>query len=218
MTARNTKKGSEIPQGVIARLPLYHRHLSELADRDVQRVSSAQLGQEIGLTAAQIRSDFSYFGSFGQQGYGYRVKELLQQISIILGLEKDYRLILIGAGNLGKAIASYANFRKRGFIIEAIFDANPLLEGNYLAACLIQPVDKLEAYLDSHAVDIAIITAPSEATPKICRCLVHHGVRGIWNFSPVHLDVPDHVVLEHTHLTDSLLRLSFRLNQQRSDS
>lgn len=214
MTARNTKKGSAIPQGVIIRLPLYYRHLSELADRDIQRVSSAQLGQELGLTAAQIRSDFSYFGSFGQQGYGYRVEELLQQVSSILGLDREYHMILIGAGNLGKAIASYANFRRRGFVMDAIFDANPLLEGNYLATCLIQPMDRLAAYLESHPVDIAVITAPSEATPDICHCLVRHGVRGIWNFSPVHLDVPDHVVLEHTHLTDSLLRLAFRLNQQ----
>lgn len=221
MTTRNKKIRAGIPQGVISRLPIYYRSLSELMRRDVGRVSSSQLGSALDLTAAQIRSDLSYFGSFGQHGYGYRVEELLQHISHILGLDANYTMVLIGAGNLGRAIASYGNFRNRGFSLHAIFDNNPHLEGNFLADCIIQPISKLEEFLEVNPTDIAILTTPRAASQEICDRLVSCGIKGIWNFSPLHLQVPDNVVVEHIHLTDSLLKLSFKLqeqSQQKADS
>lgn len=200
-----------IPKGVINRLPLYYRYLAELARQEVEKVSSSELGEALGLTAAQIRSDLSYFGSFGQHGYGYRVDELYNQISSILGLDRAYNLILIGAGNLGKAIASYQNFRNRGFEIKAIFDNDPLLEGKYLSGCIIQPIDKLTEYLANNPVDIAVITTPREVAQDVCNQVIAGGVKAIWNFAPVRLQVPEGVVLEHIHLTNSLLRLSFKM-------
>ena len=139
MPSRERRKDGGIPSGVVTRLPIYLRYLTELRDQGVGRVSSAQLGKALSFTAAQIRSDLSYFGSFGQQGYGYDVDELLMHISRILGLNRTYAMVLVGAGNLGKALASYENFRKRGFEIRAIFDVDEILVGNYHACCVIQP-------------------------------------------------------------------------------
>lgn len=212
MTVRDGKKAA-IPKGVINRLPLYYRYLADLVKQETKKVSSSELGEALGLTAAQIRSDLSYFGTFGQHGYGYRVTELYDQIKSILGLERTHNLIVIGAGNLGKAVASYDNFRNRGFRVEAIFDNNPLLEGKYLAGCIIQPIEKLEEYLSTHQVDIAVLTTPREVAQGICDRLVTNGVQGIWNFAPIRLRVPDGVMLEHIHLTNSLLRLSFKMNR-----
>lgn len=199
----------------MTRLPIYLRYLTELRDQGVGRVSSAQLGKALSFTAAQIRSDLSYFGSFGQQGYGYDVDELLMHISRILGLNRTYAMVLVGAGNLGKALASYENFRKRGFEIRAIFDVDEILVGNYHACCVIQPVEELDQYLKENPTDIGIIATPGHVSQDICDVLVANNVPCIWNFSPVHLQVPDEVIVEHIHLTDSLLRLSFRLNEQR---
>ncbi len=213
MTTRDTKKRNGIPQGVITRLPIYSRFLNELKAKDIQRVSSGQLGKSLNITAAQIRSDLSYFGSFGQHGYGYRVDELLEHIRHILGMDKLHHLILVGAGNLGRAIASYGSFRDRGFAIQGIFDSNPLLEGNFLSGCIIQPVSKLEEYLAANRVDIGVIATPRDASQDICDRLVKNNVRGIWNFSPIHLIVPQGFIVEHMHLTDSLLRISFKLRE-----
>lgn len=215
MSSRERRKDGGIPSGVVTRLPIYWRYLTELRDQGVGRVSSAQLGEALNFTAAQIRSDLSYFGSFGQQGYGYDVNELLKHISRILGLNRTYAMVLVGAGNLGKALASYENFRKRGFEIRAIFDVDELLVGNYHACCIIQPVEQLESYLQENPTDIGIIATLKDVSQEICDILVQNGVPCIWNFSPVHLQVPDDVIVEHIHLTDSLLRLSFRLNEKR---
>ena len=214
MTARGRKKGEPIPQGVVGRLPVYFRYLSELELKEVDRVSSAQLGEALDLTAAQIRSDLSYFGSFGQQGYGYNVTELLQQVKQILGMNKKYSLVLIGAGNIDKAIGSYDWFRAEGFEIKAIFDNAPHLIGNIHGGCAIRPISDLPQYLQDNATDIGVIATPKQASQEICDYLVQGGVKGIWNFSPANLDVPDDVVVEDIHLTDSLLRLAFRLNER----
>lgn len=214
MSSRERKKDAGIPSGVVTRLPIYLRYLTSLKEQGANRVSSAQLGEALNFTAAQIRSDLSYFGSFGQQGYGYDVSELLKQISRILGLERTYAMVLIGAGNLGKALASYDNFRKRGFEIRAIFDVDELLVGNYHACCIIQPVEQLAEYLRENPTDIGIIATPGKVSQEICDILIENGVKSIWNFSPVHLQVPEDTIVEHMHLTDSLLRLSFRLNER----
>ena len=215
MSARGRKKDTGIPQGVVSRLPIYYRYLMELEEQGETRISSAQLGEALDFTAAQVRSDLSFFGSFGQQGYGYNVSELLKQVSSILGLNRVYSMVLIGAGNLGKAIASYESFRKKGFEIRAIFDVDTLLLGNHHAGCVIQPVWNLEEYLKENPTDIAIIATPSSASQEVCDIAVKNGVSSIWNFTPVHLNVPEHVLVEHMHLTDSLLRLVFRLNEKR---
>ncbi len=214
MTLRGRKKGETIPQGVVARLPVYFRYLSELEAADIERVSSAQLGEALDFTAAQIRSDLSYFGSFGQQGYGYNVKDLLQQVKNILGLDRTYSMVLVGAGNLGKAIASYESFRTRGFEVTAIFDIDPLLIGNHHGGCVIRPYQELGHFLKKTPVDIGIIATPKRSSQEVCDLLVKSGVTSIWNFSPAHLVVDDHVIVEHMHLTDSLLRLAFRMNEQ----
>lgn len=214
MTLRGRKKGATIPQGVVVRLPMYFRYLSELESGGVERISSAQLGEALEFTAAQIRSDLSYFGSFGQQGYGYNVKDLLKQVKQILGMDKDYSMVLVGVGNLGKAIGSYDWFRAEGFDIKAIFDVDPLLIGNYHGGCVIQPYSELKTYLLKHPTDIGIIATPKETSQDVCDLLVKSGVKSIWNFSPAHLSVPAHVLVEDIHLTDSLLRLVFRLNEQ----
>jgi len=214
MTARARKKREAIPQGVVGRLPIYFRYLTELAQMGVDKVSSAQLGEALDFTAAQIRSDLSYFGSFGQQGYGYNVAELLQQVRQILGMSRKYSLVLVGAGNVGKAIGSYGWFRAEGFVIDAIFDIDPHLIGNIHGGCAIRHVDELPQYLANRPADIGVIATPKEAAQNICDLLVAGGVKGIWNFSPAHLDVPDDVIVENIHLTDSLLRLSFWLNER----
>lgn len=214
MTLRGRKKGEAVPQGVVARLPVYFRYLTELERAGIERVSSAQLGEALDFTAAQIRSDLSYFGSFGQQGYGYNVKELLQQVQYILGLDQTYTMVLVGAGNLGKAIASYDSFRSKGFEIKAIFDIDPLLIGNYLGGCVIRSYEELGSYLQENSVDIGIIATPKDSSQGVCDVLIASGVNSIWNFSPAQLVVADHVIVEHMHLTDSLLRLAFRINEQ----
>ncbi|HAN93981.1 MAG: redox-sensing transcriptional repressor Rex [Limnochordia bacterium] len=214
MTARGRKKRAAIPQGVVGRLPVYFRYLTELHSLGVDKVSSAQLGEALDFTAAQIRSDLSYFGSFGQQGYGYNVAELLQQVRQILGLNKHHSLVLVGAGNIGKAIGSYGWFRAEGFIIEAIFDIDPHLIGNIHGGCAIRHVDELKDYLQEHSADIGVIATPKEAAQAVCDVLVAGGVKGIWNFSPAQLNVAEGVIVENIHLTDSLLRLAFRLHER----
>lgn len=217
MTFKDRKKGDPVPQGVVGRLPIYFRYLSELDQQGTERISSAQLGDALDFTAAQIRSDLSYFGSFGQQGYGYNVEELLNQVKQILGLHKKYSMVLIGAGNLGKAIASYDWFREQGFEIEAIFDIDPHLVGNFLGGTTILHANQLESYLQQNKIDVAILATPKKASSDIANLIVNAGVESIWNFSPAHLDLPDHVVVENIHLTDSLFGLSFRLNEIRQN-
>lgn len=213
MTLRGRKKGETVPQGVVVRLPVYFRYLTELESAGTERISSAQIGEALDFTAAQIRSDLSYFGSFGQQGYGYNVKELLDQVKQILGITRKHSMVLVGAGNLGKAIGSYEWFREEGFDIKAIFDVDPHLIGNYHGGCAIRSIDEISTYLRENATDIGIIATPKSAGQSVCDLLVEGGVRSIWNFSPAHLSVPDHVIVENIHLTDSLLRLAFRLNE-----
>lgn len=213
MTLRGRKKGETVPQGVVLRLPVYFRYLTELDSAGVERISSAQLGEALDFTAAQIRSDLSYFGSFGQQGYGYNVADLLDQVKQILGIKRDYSMVLIGAGNLGKAIGSYEWFRDEGFEIKAIFDIDPLLIGNYHGGCAIRPLDELAAYLAENPTDIGIIATPKKAGQDVCDLLVQGNVYSIWNFSPIHLTVPNGVIVEDIHITDSLLRLAFRFNE-----
>jgi redox-sensing transcriptional repressor len=203
-----------IPEAVIMRLPIYHRYLSQLTKEEVERISSPELAAKIGITASQLRQDLSWFGSFGQQGYGYRVNELLYEISKILGLETQAAMVMVGAGNLGRAIASYPNFNEKGFHIQAIFDNNPQVIGDVIEGKTIQPTDDLESYLVKNTVNIGVITTPATAAQAVADIFIRCGVKGIWNFAPVRLKVPEGVVVEHVHISESLMMLSFKMRQQ----
>ena len=203
------EKKKSVSMAVIKRLPKYHRYLKELMRNDVDRISSKELGEKIGFTASQIRQDLNNFGDFGQQGYGYNVKELYKQISLILGLDKEYTGVIIGAGNLGQAIANYNRFSDLGLSIECIFDANPKLVGMRIRDVEIKDIDTLEGFLQGKSVDIGIICVPRINAQKVSDMLVRGGIKGIWNFAPVDLVVPEDVKVENVHLSESLLTLVY---------
>lgn len=200
-----------ISKAVITRLPRYYRYLGELLEEGVERISSSDLSIRMKVTASQIRQDLNNFGGFGQQGYGYNVKYLYNEIGKILGIDRRHNLIIIGAGNLGQAIANYANFEKRGFIIKGMFDVNPKLIGMVVRGIEIRGVDDLESFITEHDVQMAALTIPKSKAPEIADRLVKAGIKAIWNFAHVDLVVPDDVVVENVHLSESLMRLSYRV-------
>ncbi|MEN8078433.1 redox-sensing transcriptional repressor Rex [Clostridioides difficile] len=208
------ERKKSVSMAVIKRLPKYHRYLKELMRNDVDRISSKELGEKIGFTASQIRQDLNNFGDFGQQGYGYNVKELYKQISLILGLDKDYRGIIIGAGNLGQAIANYGRFSELGLSIDSIFDANPKLVGMRIRDVEIKDIDTLGEFLQENSIDIGIICVPRINAQKVSDMLVKGGIKGIWNFAPVDLVVPDNVKVENVHLSESLLTLVYLMKEE----
>ena len=200
-----------ISQAVIARLPRYYRHLGELIEEGVERISSNDLSVRMKVTASQIRQDLNNFGGFVQQGYGYNVKYLYMEIAKIMGVDRQHNLIIIGAGNLGQAIANYANFERRGFMIKGMFDINPRLIGRVVRGAEIMGVENLEDFIIEHDVQIAALTIPKTKAPEIADRLVVAGIKGIWNFAHIDLTVPDDVVVENVHLSESLMRLSYRI-------
>ena len=200
-----------ISRAVIARLPRYYRHLGELMEEGVERISSNDLSQRMHVTASQIRQDLNNFGGFGQQGYGYNVKYLYTEIAKIMGVDRQHNLIIIGAGNLGQAIANYANFERRGFIIKGMFDVNPRLIGRVVRGVEIRGVEELEKFIVDTQVQIAALTIPKTKAPEIADRLVAAGIKAIWNFAHTDLVVPDDVVVENVHLSESLMRLSYRV-------
>jgi len=210
------EKNKNISMAVIKRLPKYYRYLEELMKNDVDRISSKELGEKIGFTASQIRQDLNCFGDFGQQGYGYNVKELYNQISSILGLDRGYEATLVGAGNIGQAVSNYSRFENLGFKITAIFDANPKLIGMRIRDVEIKDIDEMTTVLNEHKIDIGIICVPRKNAQTVADELIKGGVRAIWNFAPVDLVVPDCVKVENVHLSESLLTLIYLLNE--SDS
>lgn len=210
----DNKKKNNISMAVIKRLPKYHRYLAELLKNDVDRISSKELSEKIGFTASQIRQDLNCFGDFGQQGYGYNVKDLYNEISGILGLTQDYKNIIIGAGNIGQAIANYTRFERLGFSLNGIFDANPKLIGLRIRDIEIEDIDNLPDFLRSNHIDIGIICVPKNSAQKVASLLVENGVKGIWNFAPTDLIVPDDVVVENVHLSESLLTLTYLLKDR----
>lgn len=203
----------DISQAVITRLPRYFRYLGELKDAGVERISSQELSRIMRVTASQIRQDLNHFGGFGQQGYGYNVESLYVEIGNILGLNKSHHLILIGAGNLGQALANYMNFEKRGFIITGIFDINPELIGKKVRNILIRPMEDMPGFIKENDIDIAVLTIPKAGAVKVASQLVECGIRGIWNFAHVDLEVPENVLVENVHLSDSLMKLSYRISK-----
>lgn len=204
-------EGKEISQAVIGRLPRYLRYIGELKDQGIERISSQDLSRLMNVTASQIRQDLNNFGGFGQQGYGYNVDYLYDEIGRILGLDKEHNLIIIGAGHLGQALANYVNFDRRGFHTKGLFDANSDLYGFEVRGMKVRPMDELEAFICENNIDIAVLTIPKTAAEAVADRLVKCGIKGIWNFAHVDLKVPDGVMVENVHLSDSLIKLSYNL-------
>lgn len=184
---------------------------------EVERISSRELAAKMKINASQVRQDLSLFGSFGQQGYGYRVNYLLAEINKILGINDETKMVLIGGGQLGRAVANYRNFAKRGFIIEAIFDQDPKVIGRAVNHLTVRDVKELVPYLQSEPAEIGIICTPASAAQEVANQLVAGGIKGIWNFAPVALKVPEAVCVEHVHLGESLMILSFKLKQKKEE-
>ena len=210
----------EISKAVISRLPRYYCYLGELIEEGVERISSNELSSRMKVTASQIRQDLNNFGGFGQQGYGYNVKYLYSEIAKILGIDRQHNVIIIGAGNLGQAIANYTNFERRGFVIRGMFDINPKLIGLVIRGIEIRSVDDLETFIKENNIQIAALTIPKTKAPEIADRLIKAGIKAIWNFAHTDLVVPDDVVVENVHLSESLMRLSYRVcnMQEKTDA
>ena len=199
-----------ISLSVIKRLPKYYRYLESINEKGIIRVSSKELSDITGLTASQIRQDLNHFGCFGQQGYGYNVKELIDELSKIIGVDKDYKLILVGYGNIGHALYKYKSFSDLGYEFEAVFDKEAVvLSDNDLE---VRSVDTLGEFLADNNIDIGIIATPKEVAQEVADVLCEGGVKGIWNFSPVDLKVSNGVVIESVHLDESLFTLTYFMN------
>lgn len=200
-----------ISLAVIRRLPRYYRYLGDLMEKDVVRISSKELSERMKVTASQIRQDLNNFGGFGQQGYGYNVEFLYTEIGKILGLDKTYNMIIIGAGNLGQALANYTDFERRGFVLKGIFDMNPRLVGMTIRGIEIRDIDTLESFMKKTSVNIAALTIPKNNAVKVANDLVKWGVNAIWNFTPTDLNLGKEILVENVHLAESLMRLSYNL-------
>ena len=205
-----------ISKAVIRRLPRYYRYLGELLEEGVERISSNELSSKMHVTASQIRQDLNNFGGFGQQGYGYNVPYLYAEIGKILGLDRTHHII-IGAGNLGQALANYVKFEKRGLKVVGIFDINPVLKGISIRGNEIRMMDELPEFLRENDVQIATLTLPKAYAEETANLLVENGIKAIWNFAHLDLAVPEDVIVENVHLSESLMRLSYNLNRYNTE-
>lgn len=208
------KERKKVSNSVVKRLPRYYRFLGEIKNSGMIRISSGELSRRMGLTASQIRQDLNNFGDFGQQGYGYNITDLHNEIGKILGVENKKKTILIGAGNLGNAIAAHMSFEKRGFDLIGIFDSNPSLTGKFIRGLKVKPVSQLDDFCGKEKPEVAVLCLPYEAAEKLVNKLYEAGIKNYWNFS--HFDIkklyPDSAV-ENVHLSDSLLMLGFHSNE-----
>ena len=205
-------KKQNISDAVIRRLPRYYRHLNDLCSKGVIRISSHSLGVKMGITASQIRQDFSCFGEFGQQGYGYNVEELRAEIGHILGVDNDHHLIMIGVGNLGHALLQNFPFSQTGFTVDAAFDVSAGVIGSTVNGVPIFSMDELDDFIQSHSVDVVVLTIPQSVAQDTADHLISLGIRGFWNFTNVELSSPsEDVKFENIHFADSLLTLSYRI-------
>ncbi len=203
-----------ISRAVISRLPRYYRYLGDLLNAGVERISSSELSKRMNVTASQIRQDLNNFGGFGQQGYGYNVQYLYSEIGKILGLNKQHNVIIIGAGNLGQAIANYEAFEKSGFVLKGMFDINPNLKGQEVRGVPICMMDELKQFVKTHDIEIAALTIPKANAKEVANILVENGIKGIWNFAHIDLQLPEDIVVENVHISDSLMKLFYRLSSQ----
>ena len=213
-------ENKSISRAVIKRLPRYYRYLGDLIQQGVDKISSKALSEMMGVTASQIRQDLNNFGGFGQQGYGYNVKYLFNEIGKILNLHEKHYVIIIGAGNLGRAIANYTDFGKRGFVIAGIFDTNPNLVGEIINGLEIRSLNDLETFIsDKKAegidIEIATLTVPRDNAIEVANKVVDAGIEAIWNFAPVDLHLPSKILVKNVHLTASLMQLSYNLSERK---
>ena len=206
-----------ISKAVIKRLPRYYRYLGDLMNNGVERISSSDLSKKMRVTASQIRQDLNNFGGFGQQGYGYNVRYLHTEISKILGLEEEHPMIIVGAGNLGQALANYVEYDKMGFRLVGIFDINPVLEGIGVRGIEIKMISDLPFFLKENNVEIATLTLPKNKAAEMAELLVNNGVKAIWNFAHLDLNVPEDVIVENVHLSESLMTLSYNLSKYKQE-
>ena len=204
------KKVSNVSLSVIKRLPKYYRYLEAINEKGIVRVSSKELSQITGLTASQIRQDLNHYGCFGQQGYGYNVKELMQELAKIIGVNKEYTMVIIGFGNIGHALFQYTGFKTLDYNVKAIFDKNS--EEVSTDKIKVLPIEELESYLKENKIDIGIITTPKQGAQEVCDTLCERGIKGIWNFAPVDLKTKNNVVIENVHLDESLFTLTYFIN------
>jgi len=208
------KENIRISNAVIKRMPRYRRYLKDLQSKGVDKISSGEFGRIIGCTASQIRQDFNNFGEFGQQGYGYNVTALHNEISAILGLDKEYKMVVVGAGNLGRAIINYTYYHRSGFIVTGIFEINKELIGKKINEIEIADYDCLEEFIKKTKADIGIICTVKENAQDVADILTRAGIKGIWNFAPIDVEVPEHIALENMHLSDSLHSLAYHINKR----
>ena len=213
-------QNKKISDAVIKRLPRYYRYLRDLLQAKINRISSTELSKRMSVTASQIRQDLNCFGGFGQQGYGYNVESLHAEIGNILGVNEVFNFIIIGAGNLGRALANYQNFERRGFKLVGIFDTNEKVIGEDIQGVRVETIDNLtQPYVQENHIDIVMLCVPFDKTPAIAEYSAKIGIKGLWNFSPMDLKLPYDVIIENVHLSDSLMVLGYKLRQKfKSDS
>ena len=212
--SEETKK---VPEVVINRLPRYYRYLGELLSQGITKISSTELSRRMGVTASQIRQDFNFFGGFGQQGYGYNIEYLYNEIAEILGLMSGNTMVIVGAGNLGRALANHPGFERRGFKIVAIFDKSKAAIGTSVNGLTVRDICELQEYIKNNRVDIGVLTVPKTAVHDVAESLVKSGVKALLNFSYAELDLPEGIAVENVHLSDPLMTLSYKLKEQKTE-
>ena len=204
------KKKQKISSAVIRRLPRYYRYLHTLIEEGVDRISSAELSRRMNVTASQIRQDLNHFGGFGQQGYGYNVLYLRKEIGKVLGLDREHSMAVIGVGNLGKALVRSQDFRKKGFFVTALFDCDPEVIGKQYCGCTVRDTDEIISYLKDNPVDIGVLTVPKQNAEKLAGQLIEAGVKAIWNFANVCLQLPHDVIVQREVIAGGFALLSMK--------
>lgn len=218
-TKQKNKDTSTVSQAVIRRLPRYFRYLSELKRQGISRISSKELSEMMHITASQIRQDFNCFGGFGQQGYGYNVDYLYSQVRDILGVDRHYTAVIIGAGNLGHAIAGTPMFEKRGVKLKAMFDVDPQIIGQNIAGLDVLPMTELERYCKNNEIDIAVLTLPRAAAKSVAEKLISIGIKGIWNFTNIELELSNtSTQVQNVHMGDTLMVLCYDMKKASNDN
>jgi redox-sensing transcriptional repressor len=212
------KNNTKVSNAIIRRLPRYRRYLGDLQVQGVKKISSNELSDLIGYTASQIRQDLNTFGGFGQQGYGYSVDHLYAEINKILGLDREYKTVVVGVGHLGQAITNHILNYKFGFSIVGLFDVNPTIVGLAINGVKVQNSSELEDYVRDNNIDIGILCCGKDAAQEMADTLVRGGVKGLWNFAPIDLTVPNHVAIENVHLSESLHTLSFLISSKEEET
>ncbi len=214
----NNEIKKNVPTVVIRRLPRYYRYLEDLLKNNIIRISSTELAKKMNITASQVRQDFSCFGGFGQQGYGYNVENLYNEIGNLLGLRENYTTVIVGAGNLGRALANHASFDRRGFKLVGIFDIDERIIGKKINNITVMHADELDKFVAENRVDIGIITVPRDNVKDVANKLISLGIKGLWNFSYIELKGNDDVQIENVHLTDSLMTLSYNIKKNSQEN